>query len=196
MTSRTASEAVAAFSAPLLDAARCITDRPLVSTGSAPGDKTPTLVFLPAGQVVPLDSRFGRRSVGLRIQHLYRVVPVGVRGRNRWTVESVAYIYEVFDRDERELFAYHWDPREASESWAKFPHLHVSRRLPALPIGDGEDSLVLGKLHFPTEPIAFAALVRLLIRELGVPPRRPDWERILDESAAVFRRSLAAGDAA
>ena len=167
----------------------------MFASGVAPSERPHTISFRPATDLVPLDSAFGRRSIKLSVDHLYAIEAMSDSPLTPWVIRTVAYFYQVYDNDEWELFSYHWDPREESPSWAEFPHMHVGRRLPRLAIGDGNASLVLGDLHFPTEPVAVAALVRLLIRELGVPPRRPDWERILDKSAAAFRRSLAVGDA-
>ena len=91
-----------AFVAPFLHAARCVTDCPLVGTGISPSARPPVVTFLPTGQIVLLDSRFGRRTVGLRLQYLCRVIRVGESARDLWTVDTVAYIYEVFDREGRE----------------------------------------------------------------------------------------------
>lgn len=110
-------------------------------------------------------------------------------GRGQWAVEWLAYSHELQDRAGNELFAYHCDPSEASPSWAKFPHFHVSGRLTPLPLGSGLPSLPLGGLHVPTDQVAFEAVVRMLLRESRVPARRPEaqWTRILADGEAAFR---------
>lgn len=190
MAGRTPREAVGAFYAPLHDAALCITDRPFVADGFAPSDRSHSVTFQPIGEPVLLDSRYGRRTIGLTVTHLYGIARTDDPDRGPWEVESLAYSYELQDREGNELFSYHWDPSEASPSWAKFPHLHVSGRVTPLPLGSGLPSLPLGGLHFPTDQVAFDAVVRMLLREFRVPARRPEaqWTRILADGEAAFSR--------
>lgn len=93
------------------------------------------------------------------------------------------YFFGVADLADRELFAYHWHPDGSSDVLT--PHLHVSVAPPVvLPVrfgGPEDDRLKLGKLHFPTHHIELPELVRFLIVELGVGPRRADWEAVLDQ---------------
>ena len=115
--------------------------------------------------------------------------------RGPWSVSTVGYFYEVLERDGNELFAYHWHPGEAGTSWAKFPHLHISGRGEPLPLGTGLTPVALGALHFPTDRVAFEAVIRILLKEFEVPPRRPEvsrpgrlgWAELLDRNEAVFR---------
>ena len=78
-------------------------------------------------------------------------------------------MYQVDGADERELFAYHWHP--VGRSHEVGPHLHISGRT---------DPAELGDAHFPTGPIILADIVRLLIQDFDVRPRRADWSRVLD----------------
>lgn len=171
------------------ESALCITDRPFVADGYVPSDRAHGVTFQPIGEPVLLDSRYGRRSIGLTVTHLYRIARTGDPGRGPWAVESLAYYYELQDREGNELFSYHWDPSEAGPSWATFPHLHVSGRLAPLPLGSGLPMLPLGGLHFPTDYVAFEAVVRMLLREFRVPARRSEarWSRILADGEAAFR---------
>ena len=57
-----------------------------------------------------------------------------------------------------------------------WPHLHA--------YGVNE-SVELHKLHAPTGTITAGSVVRFLIEDLNVLPRRPDWQAILDHYAAV-----------
>ncbi len=102
--------------------------------------------------------------------------------RPAYRAEISRYIYVVQDLNANELFAYHWHPRGVSNVWT--PHLHLSAardvHLPSGPERHGGTELSLGKLHFPTHRIELAQLVRFLIIELEVGPRRSDWERVLD----------------
>ena len=88
----------------------------------------------------------------------------------------------MLDAEEREVLAYHWHPVGVSP--VTFPHLHLSGRLPALDAGPRQEPLRLGGMHLPTGGmVTLADVVRLLIAECGVAPRRADWERVLADAA-------------
>ena len=78
-------------------------------------------------------------------------------------------MYSVDHADARELFAYHWHP--TGHSHVTRPHLHISGRT---------EPAELGNAHFPTGPVTLADVVRLLIQDFDVRPRRADWSRVLD----------------
>ena len=162
----------------------------MLADGWAPSERLHTVTLLPFGQLVALDSLFGLRTIGLHITQRYRIIEVLDGSHSEWTVGVTAYVYQVTDGDGQEVFAYHWDADDAGLSWAKHPHLHVSRRLPPVPIGRGQASVRLGRLHLPTEHVAFQAIVRLLILEMGVPVRRAatGWRNTLDAGEADVRR--------
>jgi hypothetical protein len=90
---------------------------------------------------------------------------------DRWHISTLAYDYRLSQAaDESELLSWHWHP----QTGVPFPHLHVatadwSRRR-----------------HVPSGRVSVEAVLRLLIGELGVPPRRQDWASVLDESEARF----------
>jgi hypothetical protein len=52
------------------------------------------------------------------------------------------------------------------------PQVHVRALAP-------EDQATLRRAHLPSPELSFADVVRFAIVELGVEPRRPDWERLL-----------------
>jgi hypothetical protein len=88
-----------------------------------------------------------------------------------WDAEISGWRYRIDRADGRELFAYHWHP--VGRSHETRPHLHISGRT---------DPAELGDAHFPTGPITLADVVRLLIADFQVRPRRADWSRILDSA--------------
>lgn len=69
------------------------------------------------------------------------------------------------------------------------PHLHVPAAR-AVVLAQSEGSPCAGtrthldSLHFPTGTIGTTTVVEMLIREVGVDPVRPDWERVLGAGAA------------
>ena len=96
-------------------------------------------------------------------------------------VRILAYYYQILDVQEREILAYHWHPAGASS--VTHPHLHLSNRIPALDLGHNVPPVSLAEMHLPTGHVTFADVVRLLITEFGVEPRRDDWEATLREGS-------------
>ena len=118
---------------------------------------------------MPLDGAAGRRGISLFVSVFYRVHR---DGNASWRVDVGGYRYDVLDRDDREILAYHWHPAALGPP---FPHVHLTGRLPAIEVGPGLPPVALGDMHLPTGRITFAAVARLLIQEFGVAPRRPEW---------------------
>ena len=87
-----------------------------------------------------------------------------------WRVVVGSYSYEVHDADGSEVLLYHWHPR--GNSPVVIPHLHLKQ-------GTGVIREVVRDAHLPTGEVSLNAVLRVLIKEMGVNPRRPDWESIL-----------------
>jgi hypothetical protein len=79
-------------------------------------------------------------------------------------------MYTVLDVNRTEVLAYHWHPEGVSP--VTTPHLHLGA-------ASGVTWPRLQGAHMPTGPVALTAFVRCLIEELGVEPRRPDWQAAL-----------------
>ena len=99
-------------------------------------------------------------------------------------VVPVYYAYEILDREERELVAYHWHP--AGISPVTDPHVHLSGRLAPLDLGPGDAPIAFGEMHLLTGLVTFADVVRLAIAEFAVQPRRSDWDTILRQHRDPF----------
>ncbi len=119
----------------------------------------------------------------LALRHVCQIVEADNTGRGRWSVETIAYWYHILDREGRELLAYHWHPRTVGPV---FPHLHISSRIGTLPIGRNVPPVALGEMHLPTSHLPFAAVVRLLIGEFQIAPKRGDWDAALAAGEAAF----------
>ena len=104
----------------------------------------------------------------------YVVEAVGRHGL--WQVRTVERIYEVADADGGLIVTFHWHPAESER--VTWPHLHAYGQHP---------SVELHKLHLPTGPLSIAAVVRFLIEDLSVVPRRPDWQPLLERHERAFR---------
>jgi hypothetical protein len=97
--------------------------------------------------------------------------------RNRsgwWEVSVVGWVYEIRSATATDIFAFHWHPRESGR--VTYPHLHAYGT---------NDAVDLHKLHPPTGPVTASSVVRFLVDDLDVLPRRPNWQAVLDRHAAV-----------
>lgn len=153
-----------------------MTDRPLIASGSQSAGQLYHVIFAPPGEGVPLRTRRGLRGVALSTRVEYAITGAEA-GRGSHRVSTTAYAYRILDPDWREILAYHWHP--AGGSQVVSPHLHLTSRVRPIDLGPGLDPVALADMHLPTGPVGFADIVRLLITEFGVAPRRDDWEAIL-----------------
>jgi hypothetical protein len=83
------------------------------------------------------------------------------------------WVYEIRSGSGTLILAFHWHPSSGRVTW---PHLHAY---------GAHDFVELYKLHPPTGPVTAGSIVRFLIEGLGVLPRRPNWQAVLDRHAAV-----------
>ena len=108
----------------------------------------------------------------LTVTHHYRIVEdTGVSGP--WRVRTAAYAYAIDEEASgQELLAFHWHPSGRSVTW---PHIHLGH---ALTGGD--------RKRLPSGRIALEQVLRMLIDEFGVQPRRDDWRDVLTETQEAF----------
>ena len=104
-----------------------------------------------------------------RLQQNYRIVESELSGAP-WRVEVVDYDYVIYDVEQREVLLYHWHP--VGNSSVETPHLHLEQ---GAQVGRSE----VRDAHLPTGDVSLNAILRVLIEEMGVHPRRSDWESIL-----------------
>ena len=95
-------------------------------------------------------------------------------------IEVIGYNYTIEHPNDGELVSFQW--HAGGKSPIDFPHVHIG---PAL---SRRDSVVrhgeAHKIHVPTGEVSLAGVLRLAITELGVEPRREDWDAILSRSGA------------
>ncbi|MEA2641547.1 MAG: hypothetical protein QOF51_2941, partial [Chloroflexota bacterium] len=89
-----------------------------------------------------------------------------------WRVADAGYFYEFSNGDGRELLAYHWHP--GAQNVVRSPHLHLGAASNVTPL--------LAGAHLPTGFISLPASIRMVITELGIEPRRADWDEVLTSS--------------
>lgn len=154
-------------------AAGRLNDLTIVSPGNVPAN------------TVPLRTSDRAPYLLLEVSVEYSVIQiVDVPVQQRFQAVVTMYMYAVNDLTGRELFAYHFHPSGLSP--IKTPHLHWSAATPiALPLRPGSSAvfeLDMSRAHFPTHHLELPELIRLLIRDFGVGPRRRNWEQILERS--------------
>lgn len=176
MAGRTEAEAYSAFLDPLQRAISCVCDAVPLSTGYRQRAQPHAITL--SGNPVPLR---GQYLFALSLFHYYRLVDDRDAGdpRRPWNVLTTGYAYAFKDTAGQELLAYHWHPEGAS--LVTFPHLHLG---PVARVG----SPPLSRAHLPTRHVAIEDVLRLGIVDLGVEPRRADWETVLAATSAAYDR--------
>jgi hypothetical protein len=166
---RTAENADNALLEPLRRALSCVTNAELYVSPASSEDARALKM-----RVDPLRLQSSEVPGGLllRLRQQFRSVrdPGAPRGE-RWHVSTVAYDYRINRADSgSELLSWHWHPTTG----VPFPHLHVAA-----------DALSR-RVHVPTGRVSIEAVVRMLLGELGVSPKRPKWEQVLAASERPF----------
>lgn len=97
--------------------------------------------------------------------------------RDPYRVTTTAYYYSLLDAAEKEIIAYHWHPHGN----VTFPHLHICS---GARVGRAD----LRNAHIPTGRVSMADLLRMVITEFGVAPRRADWADVLAQSQTAYEQ--------
>ena len=128
----------------------------------------------------------GASGLFLDVRHRFTIVEVQPeRQRPLWGVTTRMYEYRLLDHDFRELLVYHWQPGDDFLG-PDHPHLHVSASLSAQTSAVDRQSIDLDKIHLATSRVPLAAVVRMLITESHIAPRRPDWAETLDRTEQIL----------
>jgi hypothetical protein len=130
----------------------------------------------------------GPSGLFLDLVHVFTIVEVDLhRIPRQWRTTTLMYEYRLLDRDMRELLVYHWQPG-ASHRGPDHPHLHVSASLTARIDARSDQQIGLDKLHLPTGRVSFESVVRMVIEEFEIAPRRNDWRETLERTESVFHQ--------
>jgi hypothetical protein len=153
----------------------CVTDQGLTSRHPRQHEQWRSAYFQDGFAI--LNRRAGN---GLRLEIRHRFTVERTDGsREPWRVSTAEYVYEVADERDDLIAAWHWHPATVEqEDRAHWPHVHA--------YGDRE-TMTLHKLHLPTGRVSIEALVRFLIDDLDVTPRRTDWRAIINRHEAIFQ---------
>jgi hypothetical protein len=85
-------------------------------------------------------------------------------------------VYKIADVNAIDILEFHWHPKNSGR--ATWPHIHAYGT---------HESEELHKLHPPTGRVSIEAVVRFLIEDLDVVPRRADWRAVLERNEQLFR---------
>lgn len=157
-------------------AVACVTDRPLLATGFRPSYRLYAASFVPGSKPALVPTLLGQR-LGHVVRCDFLVTPL-LNSGDQYDAHLAAYWYQLLNRDGQELLAYHWHPTGVSP--VTIPHVHVSNaEWTITPEGRASRVPSLSNLHLTSGHVALSDVVRLLITELGVLPRRSDWDEVL-----------------
>ena len=175
MAGKSPAEAVNNFLEPLHKVIDCLTQAQLtVKGGYYPTTEDPHALTLGDGLPQRLS---GATELYLVVKQFYYVIRVEDPDGLPWKVSTAEYNYNLRDSDNRILIAYHWHPAERYK--VRTPHLHLGQ---GAKVGRQD----LYRVHIPTGRIAIEDLARFAIKELGVAPRRDDWEEVLSRARKTY----------
>lgn len=106
-------------------------------------------------------------TVQLILRQQFRIVR---DERSSFHVSTEAYFYRLNDANGRELAAWHWHPGQR----VAYPHAHV------------DCNMLTSAAHLPTSRVSIESVLRLLLDDLGVTPKRADYAAVLDEAERPF----------
>ena len=144
----------------------CVTDAVVDVAGGYYASPDPHRLTLNNGFPVALG---GPSEFLFRLQEFYRVEEIG-HPRTLWNVDVVEYYNTILNSEEQKVLLYHWHPRGSSS--VTTPHLHLKQ---GAQVGRSE----VRDAHLPTGEVSLNVILRVLIEEMGVQPRRPNWNSIL-----------------
>ena len=175
MAGKSPAEAVNNFLDPLQKAIDCLTRAQLtVKGGYYPTTVDPHALTLGDGLPQKLS---GETDLYLVVKQFYYVIRVEDPDAGPWKVSTAEYNYNLRDSENRVVIAYHWHPAERYK--VRSPHLHLDQ---GAEVGRQD----LHRVHIPTGRIAIEDFLRFAITELGVEPRRDDWEEVLLRSRKTY----------
>lgn len=146
-------------------------------------DNTYTVFFHRPGSL--LAATGGASGLFLDVVVTFEVLGTADRQRrHERRIATRMYEYRILDYHRTELLVYHWQPglRFAGPD---IPHIHLSAALMAQVDAISRLRIELDKLHLVTGQVSLQAVIRMLIAELKIAPRRPKWREILDRTEAL-----------
>jgi hypothetical protein len=173
LAGRTPNEALHAYIDPLQRALSCVTQAGLVYRRAWPGHVQALGV---SEEPIRLRRTAGGQAPSLSVEQQYDLVEAsGEHGP--WKVSTLAYRYRIDSAAADELALWHWHPKDRQGRPHRYAHPHLHAQA-------GQ----LAGLHLPTGRVSVEAVLRLLLNEFDVRPRRDDWQDVLAACEAAFER--------
>jgi hypothetical protein len=182
LVARRTEEAIDAILERTRHTSACVTNQPVVRMSVHQPTHQYEVRFAPLGEPVRLRSEDHRRRIFFDFMSSLAVQQPDDQ-RESIAARIVSYEYRILDLDAREILAFHWHP--AGYSNVIDPHLHLSGKLNPIDTGRGQEPLPLAPMHIPNGFVTLEDVVRLLITEFGITPRRDDWDDLLRENRAA-----------
>jgi hypothetical protein len=173
LAGRTPHEALSAFVDPLQRALSCVTRANLVHRPPWPGH---VQALGASEEPIRLATAAGGPAPSLSLEQQYDIVQApGEHGP--WKITTRAYRYRIDSAAGAELVLWHWHPtdRQGRPHRQPRPHLHAQ-------VAD------LRGRHLPTGRVGLEAVIRALVDDFDVRPRRGDWRSVLDATEALFEQ--------
>jgi hypothetical protein len=173
LAGRTTHEALAAFLGPMQRALSCVTPAVLVHRPPVPGHVQALGV---SEEPIRLTTTGGGPAPRLYLEQQYELVEApGEHGP--WKVTTRAYRYRIDSPAGTELVLWHWHPgdRQGNPHRRPRPHLHAQ-------VGE------LRGRHLLTGRVSMEAVIRVLLDDFDVRPRRSNWRSVLDATEAQFEQ--------
>lgn len=92
-------------------------------------------------------------------------------------ISTLKYYYSIWPKQNEILVDFHYHERKADLYKG---HLHIPNCTGGSPV-----HFLINK-HIPTARVPIEDVVRFMIQEVGVTPRKTDWQDILKETEAIF----------
>jgi hypothetical protein len=159
---------------------RTITPQPLVMTVAAPGlggARRMQLTFRQGGLVLArLQSRFG--VLGLYVGQLWEARRDDQDGPPAVLMKYRYALHVGTDITSEPVVRWEFDrrPADPEATWSR-RHLQGP-----VPLSFGPVTVSLNALHLPTGVVTLEDVIRFCVHDLGVPPLRAEWDKILIQS--------------
>lgn len=179
MAGRTPAQAFDAFREPIQKALACISDA-VFRTSPRPREPGEVHAITTARQREDYVSLTGPHRLSVSATIHYSIEKTDDPDRGPWKVCTRGYWYHIVTEDQAEVILFHWHPD--SQSDLPWPHAHVgSSQITS-------HAVLSGFKHVPTGRVSLESVIRSLITDMGVVPKRPGWEAVLDDSEDRFRQ--------
>ncbi len=124
---------------------------------------------------VPANDLRSDHRLSFTVVESFVITAAGETDQRQYRIQTTEYSYQILTRSGSELLAFHWTPLADGPGYRTHSHMHVGNVL----LADNAPIQNFHKLHIPTARVSVESVIRMLIEEFGVRPRREAWSEIL-----------------